>query len=95
MSSLFPGLTSLAMEIHCEEGEQFKCGRVFNCEPWTPEADIRVPNVCNEGAFDSLPPEEVSDGEEEQPSPTIPVTSETHPKMPDSICLHVHMQLGL
>ncbi|KAJ7369060.1 hypothetical protein DFH08DRAFT_1071615 [Mycena albidolilacea] len=88
MSSLFPELTSLSMEIHCKPGRTLR--RRHNCmrEPWAPEVDIRLPDVCDEGAFDSLPPEEVSDGEEEQPSPAIHVTLETHPKMPDSVRLH-------
>ncbi|KAJ7263423.1 hypothetical protein C8J57DRAFT_1333466 [Mycena rebaudengoi] len=88
MSSLFPGLTSLSMEIHCEQRARFRCGGVVNCEPWTPEVDTRAPDVCDAGAFDSLSPEEVSDAEEEQPSPAVHVTSETHPKMPDSVRLH-------
>ncbi|KAJ6558846.1 hypothetical protein DFH09DRAFT_1162626 [Mycena vulgaris] len=89
MSSLFPGLTSLSMEIHCEEPTQFRCGGSFFGNPCTPEVDTRVPDVCDASAFDSLPPEELSDAEEEQPSPAVHVTSETHPKMPDSVRLHV------
>ncbi|KAJ7360763.1 hypothetical protein DFH08DRAFT_931112 [Mycena albidolilacea] len=85
ISSLFPGLTSLSMEIDCEERMRFRCGGTFD---WTPEVDTRVPDVCDAGAFDSLPPEEVSDAEEEQPSPAVHVASETHPKMPDSVRLH-------
>ncbi|KAF7336305.1 hypothetical protein MVEN_02178800 [Mycena venus] len=89
MSSLFPGLTSLFMEIHCEEHIPFgRCGGVFRGEPWTPKVDTRLPDVCDARAFDSLPPEEVSDAEEELPSPAVHVALETHPKMPDSVHLH-------
>ncbi|KAJ6563037.1 hypothetical protein DFH09DRAFT_1159176 [Mycena vulgaris] len=88
MSSLFPGLTSLSMEIHCEEATPFRCGGSFYGKHWTPEVDTRVPDVCDSSAFDALPPEEVSDAEEEQPSPAIHVASETHLKMPDSVRLH-------
>ncbi|KAJ7190565.1 hypothetical protein GGX14DRAFT_604007 [Mycena pura] len=90
MSSLFPGLTSLSMEIHCEEPMQFGCGGgiAFGCEPWIPEVDTRVPDICDAGAFNSLPPEEVSDTEEEQPSPAVHVTLETDKTMPDSVLLH-------
>ncbi|KAJ7190564.1 hypothetical protein GGX14DRAFT_604003 [Mycena pura] len=88
MSSLFPGLTSLSMEIHCEEPMQFRCGGAFDCEPWTPEVDTGVPDICDADAFNSLPPEEVSDTEEEQPSPAVHVTLETHKTMPDSVLLH-------
>ncbi|KAJ7819830.1 glycoside hydrolase [Mycena olivaceomarginata] len=93
MSSLFPGLTSLSMEIRCEEpvlasitmcGTGRSSGRSLPPEYQTPE----LPDVCDAGAFDSLPPEEVSDTEEEQPSPAVRVALETHPKMPDFVLLH-------
>ncbi|KAJ7323948.1 hypothetical protein DFH08DRAFT_1028870 [Mycena albidolilacea] len=88
MVSLFPELTSLSMEIGCEQYVWSVCGGVYDGKHWAPEVDTRLPDVCDEGAFDSLPPEEVSDEEEEQPSPAIHVTSETHPQMPDSVRLH-------
>jgi hypothetical protein len=95
MSSLFPGLTSLSVEIRCEE-HIFRRGRCLRGSKYqTPEIDARLPDVCDAGAFDSLPPEEVSDTEEEQPSPAVHVALETHPKMPDSVRLHVRTQLGL
>ncbi|KAJ6502250.1 hypothetical protein C8R45DRAFT_975891 [Mycena sanguinolenta] len=89
LSSLFPGLTSLSMDILCDEGMHV-CGYGGYFRSCSPEADIRLPDVCDEDAFDSLPPEEVSDAEEdsEQPSPAVEVTLETHPKMPDSVRLH-------
>jgi hypothetical protein len=97
MSSLFPGLTSLSMEIRCEERiPRGRCGGCFGGGKYpTREVDARLPDVCDAGAFDSLPPEEVSDTEEEQPSPAVHVALETHPKMPDSVRLHVRTQLGL
>jgi hypothetical protein len=97
MLSLFPELTSLSMEIDCEEHPRFRCGgrRGRMGKPWTPEIDTRIPVIDDAGAFDLLPPEEVSDGEEEQPSPAIHVASETHSKITDTIRLHVCMQLGL
>ncbi|KAJ7323023.1 hypothetical protein DFH08DRAFT_355290 [Mycena albidolilacea] len=97
MSSLFPGLTSLSMEIRCEEGvftyvnvcrDSRSSGRSLPPKYQTPEVDARLPDVCDAGAFDSLPPEEVSDTEEEQPTPAVHVALETHPKMPDSVRLH-------
>ncbi|KAJ7323031.1 hypothetical protein DFH08DRAFT_969661 [Mycena albidolilacea] len=89
MSSLFPGLTSLSMEIHCEEHIPFgRCGGCFGGKYPTREVDARLPDICDAGAFDSLPPEEVSDTEEEQPSPAVHVALETHPKLPDSVRLH-------
>ncbi|KAJ6558765.1 hypothetical protein DFH09DRAFT_1162475 [Mycena vulgaris] len=90
MSSLFPGLKSLSMEIDCEKFMKRMCGGSFYSSTWTPEVDTRVPDVCDASAFDSLPPEEVSDAgnEEEQPSPVVHAESETHPKMPDSVLLH-------
>jgi hypothetical protein len=97
MSSLFPGLTSLSMEIRCEEHVPFgRCGGCFRgSKSPTLEVDARLPDVCDAGAFDSLPPEEVSDTEEEQPSPAVHVALETHPEMPDYVLLHVRTQLGL
>ncbi|KAJ7190566.1 hypothetical protein GGX14DRAFT_604008 [Mycena pura] len=90
MSSLLPGLTSLSMEIHCEERIMRKQrGCCFsNRKLWTPEVDTRVPDICDADAFNSLPPEEVSDTEEEQPSPAVHVTLKTHKTMPDSVLLH-------
>ncbi|KAJ7820199.1 hypothetical protein B0H13DRAFT_2452160 [Mycena leptocephala] len=78
------------MEIDCEEHPRFRCGsrRCRRGKPWTPEIDTRIPVIDDAGAFDSLPPEEVSDGEEEQPSPAIHVASETHSKITDTIRLH-------
>ncbi|KAJ7820195.1 hypothetical protein B0H13DRAFT_2452148 [Mycena leptocephala] len=46
MLSLFPELTSLSMEIDCEEHPRFRCGgrRGRMGKPWTPEIDTRVPS---------------------------------------------------
>ncbi|KAJ6475540.1 hypothetical protein C8R45DRAFT_1010313 [Mycena sanguinolenta] len=88
-SSLFPGLTSLSMDILCDEGMDVVCTYPVYSR-CSPEADTRFPDLCDGDAFDSLPPEEVSDAEEdsEQPSPAVDVTLETHPKMPNSARLH-------
>ncbi|KAJ7824551.1 hypothetical protein B0H14DRAFT_1301396 [Mycena olivaceomarginata] len=91
MSSLFPRLTSLSMEIRGEEPVLISIGHSSGRSSpkyQTPEVDARLPDVCDADAFDSLPPEEVSDTEEEQPSPAVHVALETNPKMPDSLLLH-------
>ncbi|KAJ7872140.1 hypothetical protein B0H14DRAFT_2570389 [Mycena olivaceomarginata] len=90
LSSLFPGLTSLSMDIRCDEDRELVHWHPAFFRSCSPEADTRLPDVCDEDVFDSLPPEEVSDAEEdsEQPPPAVDVTLETHPKMPDSVCLH-------
>jgi hypothetical protein len=98
MSSLFPRLTSLSMEIRCEEPVLISIGHSSGRSSrkyQTPEVDARLPDVCDADAFDSLPPEEVPDTEEEQPSPAVHVALETNPEMPDSVLLHVRTQLGL
>ncbi|KAJ6521097.1 hypothetical protein DFH09DRAFT_224323 [Mycena vulgaris] len=48
ISSLFPGLSSLSMEIHCKKPTSFACSRApRRGEPWTPELDTRIPDVCD------------------------------------------------
>ncbi|KAJ7167172.1 hypothetical protein C8R43DRAFT_984424 [Mycena crocata] len=75
ITSLFPELWELSIELYEKPAMPNICSGRY--APNTPSPiDDRVPELCDETAFDDLPDEDVSDTEEEENAPPAPVLIE-------------------